>query len=216
MPKDYAKKGSAKKANPLFNSMTFWAVLFALLVVLVLYGYRYFHHAELMSETLPPVRTGEPVKMSVYSTGEKGVVSEAETKPAPESASENPAPQAKAKARSQPIQYEFYSMLPEMTVGSEQVKTDTGATKQAVVTESSPGYWLQIAAYYTKDAAEGYQSRVQLLGLDATIVESLPSDKGSHTVYRVEVGPLESYSEAKIKQAELAQMKLNSLIRKNS
>ena len=107
-------------------------------------------------------------------------------------------------AQDDTIQYQFYSMLPEIKV----VNPDDSPGQAP---ESQPGFWLQIGVYYTNDAAKLMQERAQLLGSEAIIWQRI-SDQSGKTLFIVAIGPYPEKSAAVEKQQELQRLKLDSVI----
>jgi len=207
MPTDYAKKKRAKQKTPLVRKRTFWAVVFACLLVLIAYTYRaYQPHMEADAVESVPVYKGEAVSGSGATSVESVPV--ATTGEAAED----------AQPSTSNIQYEFYSVLPQKTeVPVTPEVTAEGSAADAPSLGHRKGYWLQVAAYYTDADAKAYQSRVQLLGYDADIMDIVVDDPSSShdkkTVFRVMVGPYANYQLAKQHQQELHAAQIDSLIR---
>ncbi|MFN3234930.1 MAG: SPOR domain-containing protein [Gammaproteobacteria bacterium] len=107
------------------------------------------------------------------------------------------------------VQFQFYSMLSNM-----KVQADTTTPKPSY-TPDQHSYFLQLGAFYTKDPAEKLQARLQLLGLD-TSIDSITSKTTGRTIYRLQAGPYPDYKTAQQRQYELAQAKIESMIRQAS
>ena len=77
--------------------------------------------------------------------------------------------------------------------------------------EERPGFWLQMAVYYSMRDASAMLDRLQLLGLDPVITER-KSSKSDKTLYVVIMGPYPAKEAAVARQQDLKKIGVTSYI----
>jgi cell division protein FtsN len=105
--------------------------------------------------------------------------------------------------KEEPVEYEFYTLLPKINV-PDSTQSNTSAAEQ-------PGYWLQIAVYYSMRDASAMVDKLQLLGLDPAVA-TRKSTKADRTLYVVMIGPHSSKQAAISHQQELKKINITSYI----
>ena len=150
MARDYAKrynhsqKNTPKKRKKGASRSSMRAVFVIIVILLVVAsgvaGYFYYHQPKVPTSLLPLVTDAK-------ATSPKKSV--------------NKAPVVEAKE--EPVDYEFYTLLPKINV-PDPVQDTTPP-------EERPGFWLQMAVYYSMRDASAMLDRLQLLGLDPVITE---------------------------------------------
>lgn len=185
MARDYAKRRTTKQDPKKSSGNGGWRIIALLVAGVLIFGAWYgYKQKQLKSNTLPPVVEAQSV------TSAPVVDADGQSK----------------KADGKEINFEFYSALPKMEVA------DSAPTQVSTV-DANKGYWIQLGAFFTEDTAGDMQERMQLLGLDP-VISHYESKKTGRTIYRVEIGPYQTYQDAQSKQQELEQMKVSSMIRK--
>jgi len=189
MAKDYAKryktqpKRRKKTASRSYLRITFVFIILILALGAGGAGYYYYHHPvtqQIPSSLLPPVSEAHDISLK-------------KTPPKP----------PVVEAKEEPVEYEFYTLLPKINV-PDPVQNNTPAGEQ-------PGFWLQMAVYYSMRDASAMVDRLQLLGLDPAIAER-KSTKADRTLYVVIMGPYSSKEIAVTRQQELKKVNVTSYI----
>lgn len=107
------------------------------------------------------------------------------------------------EAKEEPVDYEFYTLLPKINVPDPVLDTTPP--------DQQPGYWLQMAVYYSMRDASAMLDRLQLLGLDPVITER-KSTKSDKTLYVVIMGPYSTKEDAVARQQDLKKISVTSYI----
>ena len=107
------------------------------------------------------------------------------------------------EAKEEPVDYEFYTLLPKINVPDPVLDTTPP--------DQQPGFWLQMAVYYSMRDASAMLDRLQLLGLDPVITEK-KSTKSDKTLYIVVMGPYPTKEAAVARQQELKKVSVTSYI----
>lgn len=193
MARDYAKRyktppkrrGKQQQSNVrMYLRSAFVLIVLLLVIVAGGAGYYYYHH---------------PAANSAEVAAILPPASDAET--APLKKAKNKAPVVEAKE--EPVDYEFYTLLPKINV-PDPVQNTTPPDEQ-------PGYWLQMAVYYSMRDASAMLDRLQLLGLDPVITER-KSSKADKTLYVVIMGPFSEKDAAVTRQQDLKKIGVTSYI----
>lgn len=180
MARDYAKKKPIKKQSSFpFKAVAFLIVL-AIVLAVAFWLWRSYEHKVAMRQLLPPVSQAKPVPIA-HNVAKKHPVEDVEA-----------------------VQYQFYSMLPNIKVANPDDNPDQAPGSQS-------GFWLQIGVYYTERDAKAMQERAQLLGMEAIIWTRI-SEQSNKTLFIVAIGPFEKKEAAIEKQQELQKLKLDSVI----
>ena len=189
MARDYAKrynhKAAPKKRGKKSNGVARLRTAFVLIVILLIIvagvaGYFYYHNPKTLASLLPPVT--EAKATSLKKALHKAPVVE---------------------AKEEPVDYEFYTLLPKINV-PDPVQNTTPPEEQ-------PGFWLQMAVYYSMRDASAMLDRLQLLGLDPVITER-KSTKSDKTLYVVIMGPYPAKEAAVARQQDLKKIGVTSYI----
>lgn len=201
MTRDYAKRIAAtkKKGNKPKTSPKIKIILI-LIILAVFVGFGLWlkagiKHQVAMKQTLPPVEsiTASHTDMSQApsAVGQVKVGSGVGT-------SGSDASSGSA------IDYQFYTLLSEIKVidPSQDGQNLPGAT---------PGFWLQMAVYYTEKDANAMVERLQLLGMNPDVVQRL-SESSNRILYYVAQGPYATKALALQKQKDLQKLNLDSMI----
>ncbi len=191
MAKDYAKRYKTQpKKRKKSASRSHIRSVFVLIVMLLMIGagvtgYFYYHHPldhKTPASLLPPA-------------------SDAKATPLKKAQRKIKAPVVEAKE--EPVEYEFYTLLPKINV-PDPVQNNTPPEQQ-------PGYWLQMAVYYSMRDASAMVDRLQLQGLDPVITER-KSTKADRTLYVVIMGPYPTKEAAIARQQDLKKVSVTSYI----
>ncbi len=137
---------------------------------------------------------------------------------------------SKAKADDQ-FHFDFFSMLPEEEyIGIEERKMTPAKPKPqskpksreqnerpvsvAKAAKSAPtgNYLIQMGAFSKLDSAERHKAELILMGVENVQINTIQSAKGS--LYRVNVGPFQSFSSAEHQQSKLKKAGYNSFLKK--
>lgn len=189
MARDYAKRyktppkrrGKQQQSSVRMYLRSAFVVLVLLLVIVAGgAGYYYYHHPKLNDSALPPV--SDAPATSLKKPPKKAPVVE---------------------AKEEPVDYEFYTLLPKINV-PDPVQDTTPP-------EERPGFWLQMAVYYSMRDASAMLDRLQLLGLDPVITER-KSEKSDKTLYVVIMGPYPAKEAAVARQQDLKKIGVTSYI----
>ena len=183
MARDYAKRYKTAAPKKRGKKSTIGArlrSLFVFIIILVIIaagiaGYFYYHHP-----LLPPVSDAKATSF-------------AKARPK--------APVVEAKE--EPVDYEFYTLLPKINVPDPVLDTTPP--------DQQPGFWLQMAVYYSMRDASAMLDRLQLLGLDPVITER-KSSKSDKTLYVVIMGPYPTKEAAVARQQDLKKISVTSYI----
>ncbi len=147
-------------------------------------------------------------------------------KPASKSAQKGA--QQKSQADDQ-FHFDFFSMLPEEEyIGIEEIqkpapvaspkprkKQDRPVSiskRQPNTSAPSGNYLIQLGAFSRLDSAEKHKAELILKGVEHVEINTIQSAKGA--LYRVNVGPFQSFSSAEQQQALLKQQGYNSFLKK--
>jgi len=185
MTKDYAKRyknTSKKRKRSRFASrarFVFIAIVTVLIIVAAILSYVYSHQNAASRHS---ARVGLPEAKSTM-----------ERIPA--------APVVDAKE--EPIDYEFYTLLPKMSIPVPKENT--------VPPDEQPGFWLQLMVYYNMRDASAFVDRLQLSGLDPVITQRR-STKTNNDLFVVVLGPFSSKENALARQHDLKKMGINSYV----
>lgn len=187
MPKDYAKRyktqPSKKRKKPptqAHSRSVFVFIVFLLVILAGGAGYYYYHHmllAKASPTELPPV-----VNAKAESLKAKAPVEE---------------------AKEDPVDYQFYTLLPKISVPDPAQNTAPPGEQ--------PGFWLQLMLYYNMRDASAYLDRLQLMGLDVVIMQR-KSTKTDHDLFVVVLGPFTTKENAVARQQELKKNGISSYI----
>lgn len=185
MAKDYAKrykttspKKRGKKSNVAGRLRSVFVFIVILLIIVVgIAGYVHYHQPKIFAA---------PVS---------------DAKPTSEKKAPNKAPVVEAKE--EPVDYEFYTLLPKINVPDPVLDTTPP--------DEQPGYWLQMAVYYNMRDASAMLDRLQLLGLDPVITER-KSSKSDKTLYVVIMGPYPTKEASVERQQDLKKIGVTSYI----
>lgn len=192
MAKDYAKrynqnqrKKSPSKKRSKSNARSSIRGIFVIIVILLVIaagiaGYFYYHQPKPSASLLPPVADA------------KATALKKQTHKAPV-----------VEAKEEPVDYEFYTLLPKINVPDPQQNT--------APPEEQPGYWLQLMVYYSMRDASAFLDRMQLLGLDPVITQR-KSTKTDHDLFIVVMGPFSTKENAVTRQQELKKINISSYI----
>ncbi|EKD92330.1 MAG: Sporulation and cell division repeat protein [uncultured bacterium] len=112
------------------------------------------------------------------------------------------------KSTSDKMQYDFYQLLPEMTVNVSSSEA-TNASKTAVTTANTASFVLQIAALQNPSDAKVLQNQLADAGYHAFVQSYLANQK---TWYRVMVGPFHALSQAQDQQLKLDNHNIEALL----
>lgn len=191
MAKDYAKRYKTQpKKRKKSASLSYMRSIFVLIVILLMIvagiaGYFYYHYPlnqKTAASLLPPISDAEETSLKKSPKKVKAPVVE---------------------AKEEPVEYEFYTLLPKINV-PDPVLNNTPPEEQ-------PGYWLQMAVYYSMRDASAMLDRLQLLGLDPVITER-KSTKADRTLYVVIMGPYPAKEAAVARQQDLKKISVTSYI----
>ncbi len=188
MARDYAKRYNQKsspKKRKKSNSRAGMRGIFVVIVILLVIasgvaGYFYYHQPKIPTSLLPPVADAKATSLK---------------KP--------PHKAPVVEAKEEPVDYEFYTLLPKINV-PDPVQDTTPP-------EERPGFWLQMAVYYSMRDASAMLDRLQLLGLDPVITER-KSTKSDKTLYVVIMGPYPAKEAAVARQQDLKKIGVTSYI----
>ncbi|MES2204002.1 MAG: SPOR domain-containing protein [Pseudomonadota bacterium] len=192
MPRDYAKrynqnhsqKGASKKRKKGASGSSIRGIFVIIVILLVIAsgvaGYFYYHQPKIPTSLLPPV-------VDAKATSPKKAV--------------NKAPVVEAKE--EPVDYEFYTLLPKINVPDPASST--------APPDEQPGYWLQLMLYYNMRDASAYLDKLQLMGLDVAITQR-KSTKTDHDLFVIVLGPFTTKENAVARQQELKKMNISSYI----
>lgn len=115
------------------------------------------------------------------------------------------------KSASDQMQYDFYKLLPEMTVNVPSASTVATTQPAAASLQNSASFVLQIAALQNPNDAKTLQNQLLQAGYHAFIQSYLANQK---TWYRVIIGPFDSLSEAQNQQLKLDGQNVEALLLK--
>ncbi len=126
--------------------------------------------------------------------------------------------------------FDFFSMLPQEeyagmerhesprptlpSLKSTPTKSSVPETKAAVSPATRGTYMIQLGAFGSRDAADRHRAELLLQGVTNVQIESARDAQGQ--VFRVNVGPFQSFSVAERQQAELKQSGYDSFLKKYS
>ncbi len=136
---------------------------------------------------------------------------------------------SKAKGADDQFHFDFFSMLPEEeyegiearkpipkpSSAPAQKPRESQQSRSKTVSKSSPtgNYLIQMGAFRDKAAAESHKAELLLGGIVSNVqINAVKSAKG--LVYRVNVGPFQSFSSAEHQQAKLKSAGYNSFLKK--
>lgn len=176
MAKDYARRYRThnKKSKKTGKAVSrSMFVIFVLLLVIAAGVAGYYHYHQ--SDLLPPVENAA-----------KTVLKTAQQAP-----------------KEDPVDYQFYTLLPTTSVPDPQQDTSPPGEQ--------PGYWLQLMLYYNIRDASAYLDRLQLMGLDAVITQR-KSTKTDHDLFVVVLGPFPTKEDAVARQQDLKKTQISSYI----
>jgi cell division protein FtsN len=182
MARDYAKRYKTtpkkrKKASLASRARSFFVCIIILGIIgagIASYGYYHQHHADVTATNMQ----NEPVK------------------PAPATA-------PVTNAQDDPINYEFYTLLPKINVPNPELNT--------IPPDQQPGFWLQLMVYYSMRDASAFVDRLQLSGLDPVITQR-KSTKTDHDLFVVVLGPFSTKENAVAHQQDLKKMSVSSYV----
>lgn len=189
MARDYAKryktqpKKRKKSATLMYLRSAF--VLLVVFLVIAAGGAGYYQYRSMKKPTTEQASLLPPVSN------------------AEETALKTKTPAPVAEAKEEAVDYEFYTLLRKINV-PDPVQINTPAGEQ-------PGFWLQMAVYYSMRDASAMVDRLQLLGLDPAIAER-KSTKADRTLYVVIMGPYSTKELAATRQQELKKINVTSYI----
>jgi len=130
-------------------------------------------------------------------------------KPKPQEVKASQAPKAKVQkeqALKQKPRFEFYNMLPEMSV-ADRIKKEAQIVKKQ---QTQPQYYaIQIAAVNHFEEADKLKAKLTLQGFDVK-VNPIQSDKGR--LYRVTIGPYPSAELANKDKLRLHHLRVDGFI----
>lgn len=126
-------------------------------------------------------------------------------------------PQPEAEAEAPKPRFEFYTMLPQQTMGVEEevepVEPAADVSKPPAPTAAPEPYYLQAGSFRQQDDAERRRAELLLLGLEPKIEEST-GDNGRW--FRVSLGPFESHDAVGKARGLLANQNIDSVLLKRS
>lgn len=114
----------------------------------------------------------------------------------------NPSAISVSAADAAPVQFDFYTVLPKMTVDSE-IKT---------ITPPIPHYFLKIASTKQVEEAQRLRDQLQIWGFPVFIHPNLNDQSAK---YQILLGPYQSLAEAQHAQGALHTHKTDSSLLKN-
>lgn len=185
MTKDYAKRykktPKKRKPSPLASRarFVFISIVIVLVIVAGILSYFFDHQTSFSRHSTPLL----PAK--AHSTKER-------IPPVPT-----------LDAKEEPIDYEFYTLLPKMSIPVPKENT--------APPDEQPGFWLQLMVYYNMRDASAFVDRLQLSGLDPVITQRR-STKTDHDLFVVVLGPFSSKENALARQHDLKRMSINSYV----
>ncbi len=110
--------------------------------------------------------------------------------------------------------FEFYTMLPKIQVGTNDVNTAMPVTTQQIKTNSpasTGNYFLQLGTFHDRASAEQFKNQLGNLGVGLHIDSSRV--KGQMQ-YRLTAGPFNDEKAARAMQVKLAASKVKSFLKK--
>jgi len=144
-----------------------------------------------------------------------------------------PAVSKKAGSGDDQFHFDFFSMLPdEEYIGIEERKEAVKSqpkkkpvnkkerakkskpvpTKAAHSAVPTGNYQIQMGAFRRRDAAEQHKAELILMGVEHVQIDTVKSAKGS--LFRVNVGPFQSFSSAEHRQSQLKRAGYDSFLKK--
>ena len=199
MTKDYAKRAASKQNQRHGAKKIAWAKIILLLVVVALLAaFAWWmragmQHTAALKQHLPPVESITASKINSSKTS-KGYVS---------NKGENSA-KSQNESKSSSMDYQFYTLLSEIRV----IDPDQNGQN---LPGAEPGFWLQMAVYYTEKDADAMVERLQLLGMNPDVIQRL-SESSNKILYYVAQGPYVTRALALQKQKDLQKLNLDSMI----
>lgn len=183
MSKDYAKRyknppKKQKRAKKTASLRRFFIIfIFLILFFSAIGGYIYYHFHSFASASVKVIDS--------------------------QVAAVKPAAAPVVNAEEDSVNYEFYTLLPKITVPDPKQNNASP--------DDQPGYWLQLMIYYSMRDASAFVDRLQLSGLDPVITQR-KSNKTSHDLFVVVLGPFSTKENALTRQKELKKMNIESYI----
>ena len=126
------------------------------------------------------------------------------------------APQAEAEVKAPKPRFDFYTLLPQQTMGVEEEVVETvepaaDVSKPAAPSASPEPYFLQAGSFRQREDAERRRAELLLLGLEPKVEES-QVDSGRW--FRVSLGPFESHDAVSRARGLLANQNIDSVLLK--
>lgn len=187
MTKDYAKRSTNKKYdNNKTKKITLAKVILVLVIISVFVAFGLWlrtgiKHKAAMQHNLPPVETLTASHVNL-SAAKKESGTDADTG----------------------MEYQFYTLL-------SQIKVIDPNQDGQNLPGAAPGYWLQMAVYFTEKDADAMVERLQLLGMNPDVIQRV-SESSNRLLYYVVQGPYTTKAIAIQKQQNLQKLKLDSMI----
>lgn len=212
MTKDYAKRSVSKQKNMgAAKKVTPAKILLLVIIALIIAAFIFWLRGGISPEgsighkkpavekqSLPPVES-----ITASSLHAQKNLSQPASKAASSASGANSATDLDSQPSSS-MDYQFYTLLSEIKV------IDPNQDGQNLP-GAAPGFWLQMAVYYTEKDANAMVERLQLLGMNPDVIQRL-SESSNKMLYYVAQGPYETKALALQKQKDLQKLKLDSLI----
>lgn len=211
MTKDYAKRSASKQKNVgAAKKVTPAKILLLVIIALIIAAFIFWLRGGISAssvghkqpvvekQSLPPVES-----ITASSLHAQKNLSQPVSKAASSASSAYSATDSDSQSSSS-MDYQFYTLLSEIKV------IDPNQDGQNLP-GAAPGFWLQMAVYYTEKDANAMVERLQLLGMNPDVIQRL-SESSNKMLYYVAQGPYETRALALQKQKDLQKLKLDSMI----
>lgn len=134
----------------------------------------------------------------------------------------------KSQQGEQQFHFDFFSMLPEEEYSGVEVKPPpkrveppkrsekkeqvAARSKSAPPPSPTGNYLIQMGAFRSQTSAEQHKAELILMGIENVTINTVKSAKGA--LYRVNVGPFQSFSSAEHQQGRLKRAGYQSFLKK--